>query len=89
MDWVKAKGDANKVEDALTKRINEIEKNFETCQDTLDRRIHKLSQEMEISEKMSSRHEQRTNVLRTDCDLLQQQYCKVVATMNTAFHSHR
>lgn len=38
-DWVKSRGDANKVEEALSKRLNDMERQSEVCHNVLEKRI--------------------------------------------------
>lgn len=39
MDWVKSRGDANQVDDALSKRIEDLEKHSELCHNVLEKRV--------------------------------------------------
>lgn len=47
MDWVRGRGDANKLEDMIVKRMTDFEKHSEVCHNVLEKRIGHLNNHMD------------------------------------------
>ena len=82
MDWVRARGDANRIEDLLAKRILESEKNVEISHDALSSRFDQLRTEMQNCTLQFHRSDDQIRTFRVSCDMLREEHCKMVALTN-------
>lgn len=82
-DWIKNRGDANKVEDVMGKRVAELEKTAEVCHNILEKRIGLVTLEFDKIRTSFERNEQVSKSIRNSSDQLQEEYCKLVQTINS------
>ena len=88
-EWIKSLGDANQIEEKLNFKMQNIEKVFEQAHNYTTIQLGGLKTEFTLAKQEFHRNNEIALKVTKSNDLLQEEYCKLVATNNANLKTQR